>query len=85
MVYTKGTSKEHAEVVKKVFKALQQADMKLTPDKSEFHKKEVKFLGSIIITKGIRMDQEKVKAVTKWPEPKNTKEVQAFLDFANFY
>ena len=31
------------------------------------------------------MDQEKVKANTEWPEPKNLKEVQAFLGFANFY
>ena len=85
LVYTKDTLKEHAKAVKKVLKALQQADMRLRPDKCEFHKKEVKFLGSIIITEGIRMDQEKVKAVTKWLEPKNLKEVQAFLGFANFY
>ena len=31
------------------------------------------------------MDKEKVKAIKKWPEPKNLKEVQAFLRFANFY
>ena len=31
------------------------------------------------------MDPEKVKAITEWPEPKNLKEVQAFLGFVNFY
>ena len=31
------------------------------------------------------MDKEKVEAIKKWPEPKNLKEVQAFLKFANFY
>ena len=85
LVYTKGTLKKHAEAVKKVLKVLQQADIRLRPDKCEFHKKEVKFFGSIIITEGIRMDQEKVKTITKWPEPKNLKKVQAFLGFANFY
>ena len=59
--------------------------MRLRPNKYEFHKKGVKFLGSIITTERIKMDQEKVKAVTEWPEPKNLKEVQAFLGFANFY
>ena len=59
--------------------------MRLRPDKCEFHKKTVKFLKSIITTEGIKMDQEKVKAITEWPEPKNLKEVQAFLRFANFY
>ena len=85
LVYTKSTLKEHAKAVKKVFKALQQADMRLRPDRCEFHKKEVKFLGSIITTEGIRMDQKKVKAITEWPEPKNLKVVQSFLGFANFY
>ena len=65
LVYIKGTLKEHAKAVKKVLKALQQADMRLRPNKCEFHKKEVKFFGSIITIKGIKMDQEKVKAVTK--------------------
>ena len=85
LVYTKGTLKEHTKAVKKILKALQQADMRLKPDKCEFHKKEVKFLGSIIIIEPIKMDQEKVEAVTEWPEPKNLKEVQSFLGFANFY
>ena len=31
------------------------------------------------------MDNEKVKAIREWPEPRNLKEVQAFLRFANFY
>ena len=47
--------------------------------------KTVKFLGSIITTDGIQMDNKKVKAIRKWPEPRNLKEVQAFLGFANFY
>ena len=59
--------------------------MRLRSNKCEFYKKEVKFLEFIIITEGIKMNQEKVKTVTEWPEPKNLKEVQAFLGFANFY
>ena len=47
--------------------------------------KTVKFLGSIITTDGIQIDKEKVKAIKEWPKPKNLKEVQAFLGFANFY
>ena len=31
------------------------------------------------------MDDVKVKAIREWPEPRNLKEVQAFLEFANFY
>ena len=71
LIYTKGTLKEHIQAVKKVLKALQEADIRLQPDKCKFHMKTVKFLGSIITTDGIQMDDEKVKAIRKWPEPKN--------------
>ena len=85
LIYTKSTLKEHIQEVKKVFKALQEADIRLQPDKCKVHVKTVKFLGSIITTNGIQMDKEKVKAIREWPEPRNLKEVQAFLRFANFY
>ena len=85
LIYTKDTLKEHIPEVKKVLKALQEADIRLQPDKCKFHVKTVKFLGSIIMTDGIQMDDEKVKAIREWPEPRNLKEVQAFLGFTNFY
>ena len=85
LIYTKDTLKEHIQAVKKVLKAIQEADIRLQPDKCKFHVKTVKFLGSIITTDGIQMDNEKVKAIREWPEPKNLKEVQAFLGFANSY
>ena len=31
------------------------------------------------------MDPAKTKVVQEWPVPKNVKEVQSFLGFANFY
>ena len=71
LIYNKDTLKEHIQAVKKVFKALQEAIIRLQPDKCKFHVKIVKFLGSIITTDGIQMDKEKVKALREWPEPKN--------------
>ena len=85
LIYTKGILKEHMQEVKKVFKVLQKADIRLRPDKCKFHVKIVKFLGSIITTDEIQMDDKKVKAIREWPEPRNLKEIQAFLGFANFY
>ena len=54
LIYTKSTLKEHIQEVKKVFKALQEADIRLQPDKCKFHVKTVKFLGSITTTDGIQ-------------------------------
>ena len=65
--------------------SLKEASLYLKADKCEFHKKEVKYLISIVRVKGIRMDPEKVQAVENWEAPEKLKEVQAFLGFANFY
>ena len=58
---------------------------RLDIDKCQFSVKETKYLGLIITTKGIKMDPEKVKAITTWEEPGSVKEVQQFMGFANFY
>ena len=31
------------------------------------------------------MDSAKTKAIDEWPLPRNVKEIQSFLGFANFY
>ena len=36
------------------------------------------FLGFVISSKGISMDEEKVKAIREWPIPKNAIEVTSF-------
>ena len=50
-----------------------------------FHATEVNFLGMIVGHDGIKMDQEKVKAILEWPELKMVKGVRSFLRLANFY
>ncbi|SLM40543.1 Retroviral aspartyl protease [Lasallia pustulata] len=60
-------------------------DLRLSLEKSEFHKQEIDFLGYIIRPRELGMDPNKVTAIQEWPEPKTVKEVQAFLGFANFY
>ena len=51
----------------KVLICLIEVDLKLEPEKCEFHQKIVDFLGYIIIIKGIKADLEKIKALLKWP------------------
>jgi hypothetical protein len=46
---------------------------------------EINFLGYEIGTDGIHMQAQKVQSVKSWPVPKNVREVQRFLGFANFY
>ena len=47
---------EHQEHVKKVLQALSKVGLHLKPEKCEFHKTEVKYLGLIISADGVKMD-----------------------------
>jgi len=47
--------------------------------------KEVGFLGVVIGTEGIKIEQEKIKALLYWPIPSRIKDVQKFLGLANYY
>jgi hypothetical protein len=77
--------KDYRDHVHKVLEALSEAGLHLKPEKCEFHRQEVKYLGFIISTSGTKMDLAKVATVQEWPEPRNVKDVQSFLGFANFY
>lgn len=76
---------EHKVHVKKVLIKLKEAGLFLDINKCEFHVTEVKYLGLIITTDGIKMDPAKVEAILEWKDARNVKDVQAFLGFANFY
>lgn len=73
LVYSK-TLEEHVQHVRKVLQALKDADLRIKPEKTEFHKQEVKFLGYIVSREGLKMDQKKIEAITSWPKPTTVKE-----------
>ena len=57
----------------------------ILPDKCDWHRSRVNYLGYIISPEGVEMDQEKIRTVVKWEAPDSVKGVQSFLWFANFY
>ena len=50
-----------------------------------FYQEEVRFLGYVISSQEIRMEEERIDAVKAWPEPKLIRDIQVFIGFANFY
>ena len=62
MIYST-TMEKHVQHVSQVLECLDQRDLRLKPEKCEFHREEVDFLGFVVGRHGIRMDPEKVKAV----------------------
>jgi hypothetical protein len=66
-------------------KILECQQLWLKPEKCEFSKPEVEYLGLLILCNRIRMDPTKVQAMTAWPPPKNVTKLQRFIGFSNFY
>ena len=56
----------------------------LKPEKCEFYKESVDFLGFVVTTSSVKISPEKVKAIKEWPILYDIKSVQGFLGFANF-
>jgi hypothetical protein len=87
------TEEEHVGHVKWIMHRLLETGLYLNPEKCEFHKETVRYLGLIISTKGISMDEDKVETVRNWSREKKTEnrrlnnlfEVQQFLGFCNCY
>ncbi|KAI2651181.1 Transposon Tf2-9 polyprotein [Labeo rohita] len=84
LIYSRNP-KEHFHHVKRVLQSLRKQHLLLKAEKCEFNLTTVQFLGYIITSDRVQMDQKKVQAVAEWPQPQTVKEMQRFLGFANFY
>ncbi len=76
---------EHRHHVVEVLQRLREYQLYLKAEKCTFHQPSVQFLGYNIDSSGIQMDERKLEAITTWTEPTTIKELQRFLEFANFY
>ena len=85
LIYTKDESKGHVQAVRWVLNQLCKFSLYANLKKCWFHQEEVWFLGYIVSLRGIRMEDERIRAVEQWPEPKSVRDIQVFLGFANFY
>src|SRR5436190_22251009 len=63
------TFEEHLEDVGQVFERIQEANLKLGPEKCKFCFEEIKFLGHILGKDGIRTDPAKIEKVKNYPRP----------------
>jgi hypothetical protein len=84
LIYT-STLDEHRKIVCEVLQRLQDHDLYLKPEKCEFEKQEIEYLGMIIRPGEVCMDPGKVSAVRDWPTPTTLRDVRAFIGFSNFY
>jgi predicted aspartyl protease len=84
LIFSKNQN-EHRKIVREVLKRLKDNDLFLKPEKCEFEKSSIEYLGLLISREGISMDPVKLEGVQAWPTPKSVKDVRTFLGFSNFY
>jgi len=77
--------KDHEERLRKVLQVLRESNLKVQTEKCQFLRKEVVYLGHVCSEQGVLPDPGKVECVKKHKEPKNVKQLQAFLGLVNYY
>ena len=75
----------HVEELDKVLDMHKQAGIKLVPGKTHLFQDEVDYLGFRVGHSGIKMREDYVDKILKWPSPKSTKELRSFLGFCGYY
>ncbi len=76
---------KHEIYVKLILRKLQEADLQMNIIKCKFYVTQVSYLELIIIIEEIKMNSSKINIIVNWLILINVKDVQSFLNFANFY
>jgi transposase InsO family protein len=84
VIYAKWLQDRDARL-KEVLGRLRTHQLKLQPDKCEFLRKEVNYLGHQITEDGVRPDPQKVAAIAKFPTPNTVKQLKSFCGMVSYY
>ena len=76
---------EHLANLEEVLKWLSEAGLRLKRENCAFMMEEVVYSGQKINRQGIQPREEKVRAITEAPAPKNVSEVRSYLGMINYY
>lgn len=79
------SEQNHIENLRKVFETCRKCCLKLNPEKCQFFKTEVSFLGHVCTNEGLRADPKKIAVMQRYPRPHDKDSVRRFVAFANYY
>lgn len=71
--------------VRKTLAILQQHQFFVKAKKCVFGQQELKYLGHIVTNHGVKVDDEKIKAMVTWPRPTTISYLRGFLDLIGYY
>ena len=84
LIYSKCLD-DHVMHVRLVLAKLREEKLFANLKKCSFCMDKVNFLGFIVSSHGVEVDEEKVRAIREWPTPKSASEVRSFHGLAGFY
>lgn len=76
---------EHVDHLEQVLKALRQEGLYANLKKCDFCTDQVVFLGFVVSSQGLKVDEEKIKAIQDLPTPTTIGHVRSFHGLASFY
>ncbi|KAG7674304.1 hypothetical protein KSW81_006109 [Nannochloris sp. 'desiccata'] len=76
---------EHEKHVRLVLDRLKEHNLIAKLSKCSFFQAEVEYLGFVVSGNGVKMAEDKVRAVLEWPTPSNATEVRGFLGLTGYY
>lgn len=79
------SEEEHVRHIEWVLNKLEEANMRVSIEKSSFFKTRVEYLGFIVTREGIRTCPSKIEAIKNFPEPKSLFHLRSFLGLAGHY
>jgi len=74
LIFTR-TEEEHAKAIQWVLQVLQDNKLFLHPEKCEFYKERIEYLGLVILENEVSMDPVKVTGVREWSTLENKTDV----------
>ncbi len=76
--------KEHNARLKRVLNHARKNNLKLSPGKCEFRKKQITYVGHVLSENGVKPDPEKVRAVQEINAPEDKKQLMTFMGFLQY-
>ena len=84
LVFSKSL-KEHVNHLRAVLQTLRKERLYANMEKCTFGVDKIVFLGFVVSSKGVHVDESKIEAIKTWPQPTNLQQVRSFLGLASFY
>ena len=79
------TFEEHLVWLERVLNKISSAGLTINPEKCEFCRSQVRYLGFIVQRDGLTVDPEKARPILEYPAPTNLKQLRRLLGMSSWY